>query len=173
MYDKCNSIVLANVFKREGTFRLLMKEAYAKLQAKYKLPEYDAINADFEICLIEQEDFLIRSVVRKMMEKMEMYAKLLEELIHPESSLSAMYECNSLSAEQKKTHFRLYKRLLYFHRLALELDLQYDESAYAKFILDFYAEWQDLRKDLIGVLASLKKSWTRDTAEKLDSGYFG
>lgn len=173
MYDKCGCWVLANVFKREGTFRLLMKESYAKLQAKYKLPEYDVINADFELYLIEHEDFLIRSVVRKMMEKMELYAKLLEELIHPESSLSAMYECNSISAEEKKTHFRLYKRLLYYHRLALELDLQYDEQAYAKYILDFYAEWQGLRKDLIDVLASLKKSWTRDTSEKLDSGYFG
>lgn len=150
-----------------------MKDAYTKLQAKYKLPEYDVINADFEVCLIEEEDFLIRNIVRKMMEKMELYAKLIEELVHPETSLASMYECNNFSSDEKKGHFRLYKRLLYYHRFALELDLQYDEKEYAKYILEFYQEWPGLRKSLISVLATLKQSWTKETADKSESGYFG
>ena len=150
-----------------------MKDAYVKLQSKYKLPEYDVINADFEVCLIEQEDFLLRSVVRKMMEKMELYAKLIEELVHPESSLASMYECNNFTSDEKKAHFRLYKRLLYYHRFALELDLHYDELAYAKYINEFYQEWPILQKDLVSVLGTLKRSWTKDLSEKADSGYFG
>jgi len=150
-----------------------MDEQYKRLKEKYGLPEYALLDADFEISTIEQKSFLLRSVMKKILEKMELYTKLLEDLMHPESNLASMYECNIFSSEEKKEIFRLFKKLLYYHRLAIELDLQYEEKSCAKYLVDFFSDWTVIKRDLGKIVSQMKRSWTLELNDKLDSGYFG
>ena len=60
------------------------KENYLKFAKKFSLPSYDELNNDFEISSIEEEQFLIRAVRRKIAEKMDIYAKIIETILMPE-----------------------------------------------------------------------------------------
>jgi hypothetical protein len=151
----------------------MMKDAYKKLQATYKLPGYTELDNAFEISQIEGEGFLLRNIIKKILERVELYSKILEDLYHAESNIAAMYECNVFDSDEKKNIFRIYKRLLYYHRYAVELDLNYDEKTTAAYINEFWNEWQKLKVDLARIMAQLKTSWTTEGTEKKESGYFG
>ncbi|MFH1071827.1 MAG: hypothetical protein V1743_00180 [Nanoarchaeota archaeon] len=150
-----------------------MKEKFNKLREKYSLPSFEELNDNFDIAQIEKEEALLKQVMTKMMEKVEGYAKLLEELIHPENSLAAMYECNIFNAAEKKKLFQLYKRLLYYSRSGLQAELTYEEKGCAEFIKTTYKEWMSLKKELNEFLEKMKNSWIMDLNNKMDSGYFG
>ena len=56
-----------------------VKETYQKLSKKYQLPPFAEIDTAFEISTIEYEEFLLREVRRKMVEKLDSFIKVLEE----------------------------------------------------------------------------------------------
>src|SRR3989344_2810816 len=89
-----------------------IKAAYAKLAKKYKLPDYEALNQEFEIETLEDTDFLLRNVRTKISEKMEFCIKLLTSILQPEQNITDLQECKMFSDEQKKKIYLLYKNLM-------------------------------------------------------------
>ncbi|MBU1974865.1 MAG: hypothetical protein KKG59_00510 [Nanoarchaeota archaeon] len=150
-----------------------MKEKYKELKLKYGLPEYSWLNNEFEICQIEAADFLLKDIVKKITEKIEFYAKTLEELFHPESNIAAMHECDVFDSEEKKKMFEVFKRLLHHHRTAMILDLNYSEDAYAKHINTLFKEWPKLRSDLSTIIGKTRNCWSSPISSNDESGYFG
>ena len=75
-----------------------MEEVYKKLQKKYALPNYKELNKNFEIAYIEDPFFLLRSIRRRIHEKIVFFAKVSEKILFPNQTLMIeMYESKFFS----------------------------------------------------------------------------
>lgn len=148
-----------------------MKEEYESLKKKFELPDFEKINYDFEISAIEQKEFLLRNIKRKISEKLISFAELIESLIQPEKP-STMYEAGCLSENERKSNFEIYRRLMHLIRLSEEISLDEDEKKSADFIKKSFNEWNSLKKELGKTMSKVRESWTKQL-KKEEEEYFG
>jgi energy-converting hydrogenase A subunit M len=152
--------------------RDMIKE-YDALRKKYNLPELKELDKEFCIGKLEESDFLLRTVLMKMAERLEIIVKSTADIIQPESSLSSMYESEALSDDDKKKVFELLKKSSYWQKELLIRELEYSDEAAAEAINKAHKEWLVLKKEFILLLAKIKESWKSERKTKLESGYFG
>ena len=151
-----------------------IEEEYNKLCKKYKLPKFEEIDKEFEISSLENERFLIRNTLRKIAEKLEIYSDAIGNLVHPDgSSLSSMYEVRFFSDDEKDGMYKLFKKLMKANRDIAAIVLSADEKKEADFLNDFFAEWGNMKKDLITFIDKMRESWEKESTIEEDLGYFG
>lgn len=149
-------------------------ERYRDLSGKYDLPEFNALDHEFEITLIESGKFLLREIIGRMVGKIDYYSLLIESLLQPDTAnVAAMHECRLLTEEDKQDLYTLYKRLMIFNRRAVELSLIRDDGRDAEYISQFFDEWKDVKKKLLPYVTRMKDSWKDETMIKEELGYFG
>ena len=148
-----------------------LQEAYDKLP--FALPSFDTLNSEFEIDTIEHTSFLIREIVRRMQSSLEEVMKIIEELLHPESSLSSMIEAEALSDEQRKAVLSLYRALGSRYKQGLIVLVNHDEQAMATYIAQIVQQWSDVRTQVAQLLSTVKQQWDKEQTEEEDNGYFG
>ena len=150
-----------------------IKKKYEELEKKHNLPSYSEFNNDFEISSIEDEGFLLRTIRRKITDKLEAYNKILESVLIPESTLTCLYECQIFPDEEKRKLYTFYKKLMYFDRLAVEVSVDETDKKTADFINEFWKEWPSMKKKFSGVIEKLKDGWTKEIKLKEEMGYLG
>ncbi len=151
-----------------------IKEKYDKLKKRYNLPSFDDINNEFEISIIDNDEFLLRGIRRKIAEKIEAYTKFLEEqILQPSTDVSNMYEFKVFDDEERKEIFKIYKRLMFFSRFSIEAGLYEDDKKTAEFIKSVFDEWNELKKKLLKFVVKVKESWLKEKDIKEDLGYMG
>jgi hypothetical protein len=151
-----------------------IESEYNTLYKKYKLPKFSDIDSEFEISCIENEKFLLKGILNKILEKIEFYSDLLGNLVHPnESSFSNMHEMRLFSEEDKDDMYKLYKKLMKNNRAIIALVLDNNEKNQADFLGNFFSEWQSLKKELVIYLKKLEESWEKETSISEDIGYLG
>lgn len=151
-----------------------IKEEYKKLASKYKLPNYDDIDLDFEISAIEKHEFLLRAIRRKILDKFDGIKSILENVLHPDaSSFLSIYETRLFNDEERKKIYNLYKTFMIIERTANILNLKTDEKEDAKFITKTFEDWQKIKPDLMEFLKKIKEGWQKETNVKEDLGYLG
>ncbi|MBW2995729.1 hypothetical protein KY332_00345 [Candidatus Woesearchaeota archaeon] len=150
-----------------------IKEKYKELSKKYKLPSFNEINNEFEVSGIEKEDFLLREVRRKIVEKIEIYSDLLHIFLHPEASLCEMFECRAFTDEEKDKIFNVYKKLMFFNRYSIEVSIDEDNEKTAKFIKDVWKDWKDIKENILPTVKKVKGSWLKEIDIKEELRYLG
>ena len=151
-----------------------IEKEYEKLSKKYKLPKFKDIDSEFEISTLENSNFLMRNILRKIEEKLEYYAEVIGNLVHPDASnMSTMYEIRFFSDDEKNDMYMLFKKLMKANRSILELIVINDEKKQAEFIKIFFIEWLVLKKELIVYLNKMKECWEKSSTIEEDLGYFG
>ena len=150
-----------------------IKEKYQELSKKHKLPPFKETDQEFEISTIEEEEFLLREIRRKIAEKIEAYSNILHSLIHPEANLCEMYECRAFTDGEKDNIFNIYKKLMFFSRYSIETSVDENDEKTAKFISDFWKDWGDIKKVLLPTMKKVKESWLKDIDVKEELGYMG
>jgi hypothetical protein len=151
-----------------------IENEYNKLNKKYKLPEFNEVNVEFEISSLEDKVFLLRNILRKIIEKLEFYIDLLSNLLQPDAaSLSSMHELRFFTEEDKNAMYRLFKKLMKAHRSIIEAVLETDEKSQADYLKDFFVEWKAMKKELLAYVKRMRESWDKDTSIEEDVGYFG
>ena len=94
-----------------------IEQEYNKLSKKYKLPKFNELDSEFEVSNLENERFLIKSILRKIVEKLEFYIEVIGNLVHPDaSSLTTMYEVRFFSEDEKNNMYGLFKKMMIFDR---------------------------------------------------------
>ena len=140
----------------------MVKKEYDVLKKKYNLPDFEALDKEFEISTIEKPDFLLRNIKKKICEKLELAADLLAKLIQPETSCIAdLYEYRCFNDKDKKKIFELYSKILYLHRKLLETDFLLDDNEDANIIMHTAKEWPELRKQMLPFVKSLEACWEK------------
>ena len=150
-----------------------IKKAYSELKKKNDLPSFDEIDSLFEISALDSEQFLLRNIRRKITDTLEYYLKLLEEVLHPETTLAAMHEQRFFTEDDRKHYITLYKRLMIIHRKSLEVALLQDDEAHSAFIRDVFKVWPSLQKELLGLVKKLQGYWQEEDVQGEGLGYFG
>ncbi|HIH04850.1 TPA: hypothetical protein HA281_06745 [Candidatus Woesearchaeota archaeon] len=149
-------------------------KAYKELAKRYRLPDYSKINNEFELCFIEKEEFLLRQIIRIMIERSEFFTTLIDSVLHPDGSqIAPLHECRLFGEKEKEELYDLYKALMKHHRAALVVNVARGEKEEAGFITDFFREWELLRPRIASMAKKIQQSWENDTTIKEVLEYFG
>ncbi len=150
-----------------------MEKLYKQLKEKHSLPEFKLLNQEFEISSIEEEDFLLRNIRKKILEKIEFALSILDDILHPDSGFATYNESGAFSESDRNDILEMYKRLMYFKRLSTELSFDDSDGLNAKFINDFMGEWPKIKETTLVFVRMLKESWQKDITKKEIVGYLG
>lgn len=152
-----------------------LKKNYKKIQSKYNLPDFIELNKDFHIEKIAEikTDFLIREVRKFMADRFSNYLRFIEALLNPVNAPMFVFSIvKSISNEEKKKLTEIYKKLAQIEVEIIELDIQFVEDKEAEFINKSYEIWQEIKNNLLDILAVIKKNWN-NKSEVNEKGYFG
>jgi hypothetical protein len=152
-----------------------IEKKYNELRKKHKLPEFKEIDSEFEISDLEETNFLIMAIIRKIAEKLDFYSTMLEEVLQPDTSnLYAMHETRYLTEAEKNQMYGTYTGLMNLNRQSIEVSLEHDEKNEADFISNALEEWKNLKLDILKIVRKMRASWKAEEAGiKDDLGYLG
>lgn len=148
-----------------------IKEAYSKL--KYKLPVYDEINNEFEISSLESDDFLLRNILRKIVEKLEAYSKIIEDILNPEGTIAGLYESPCFDEKGKKEIFEIYKKIMALDREMKSLIIEGSDEKTADFLNENLNSLKEVKKEMAKLLKTLEQYWKETKKVKPEVSYLG
>src|SRR3989344_1228252 len=127
-----------------------IEEEYKKL--KYNLPDFKKLDEEFEVSNIqglEDKKFLLRFIRRKVNEKIIFFCRIIESIIYPQSpNYISMVESRVFSEEEKQNMAELYKKLMYYEKESLILDVESDDKQSTKYINEVLNDWTEIKKKL-------------------------
>ena len=150
-----------------------IEKQYNELRKKFRLPEFKDMDFEFEISDLEETNFLLRTIIRRIAEKLDFYTTMLEEILQPDTNLYSMHEIRFFEDDEKKKMYDLYRKLMDLNRHSIELLLERNEKDEAIFINDFFDDWKELKKELLKFVKKMRESWKKETDIKEDVGYLG
>lgn len=153
-----------------------IKEVYTELTNKYKnkkLPGFDELNLYFEISTIEGPDFLLRHIIKKIAERMEGFAGIIEDLMQGDTKMSNMYEWKALDDDTKNELMEVYRTIMAETRAAVELSLEPSEEKEAEYLAAIFGVWTSIRPKLKSFVSKLKNSWKKDISVSEKLAYMG
>lgn len=152
-----------------------VKHEYEDLKKKFKgLPDWNSLNNEFELSLIEKPDFLLRQIKDKIEEKLQWLQENLEKIINPDtSSFADMTECTVFTDTEKRMVLELYKKVVLLKRNIIEANLLQEDSADVESIKKALDEWPSLRQDSLNFVKKLKTAWHKPGNHKEVLGYLG
>ena len=153
----------------------MIKQTYETVRKEHPLlPEFDKINKEFELETIEQEQFFLRQIKRKIAEKLEIALALLEKIINPDTaSLADIYECRVFTNGEKKQIMEHYRHLMEHYRALFETDLIGDDATDAETIFKLYDTWMKTKPHIIPVLKKMRESWQKQIEPEQILEYLG
>ena len=148
-----------------------VEEEYKKL--KYKLPDFKNLDNEFEISFIKEKPLLLKSIRRRVTEKIILCCRIIESLIYPtQSNIITATEAKNFNEDQKKKMEHIYRKLMILERDSLMLDIDPSDKNDVSYINKVFNYWSKLKKEMIMIIGIMKKSWFEE--EKLDkNNYFG
>jgi len=154
---------------------MIVKEAYEKLKKQHpQLPEFAALDKEFEISLIECEPQLLRQIKKKICEHVDAVHELLEETLQPETtSFGNLYEAKCFGESERGQILELYKKVMLILRELDETVLLLDDNVDADFIRRAAQEWPNIRKLALPFVKKLKECWTKPAEAKRFLDYLG
>ena len=151
-----------------------IEKQYNELRKKHKLPDFKEIDFEFEISDLDETNFLIRAIIRRIAEKLDFHTTMLEEVLQPDTSnLYAMHETGFFDEGEKKQMYDLYRNMMNFNRQSVEILLENNEKDQADFINNFLKEWREIKNELLGFIKKMRSSWKTDVDIEEDVGYLG
>ena len=149
-----------------------LKNSYAILGKKYKLPSFSELNENFEIEKIRRgQETLVRTVRKTMMDKIVNSMGFVESLLNPMNAprMHLLY-LKSMSAEDKK---ELDKMDTVFSEIvlgSLKLEIDYSEKEEAEMIKKIFKDWNSVKPGFRKIISNMQKPVSVVQKEK---SYFG
>lgn len=149
-------------------------EKYNALKKKYSLPEFSDLNRDFDLEDISPDsDILLYRIRARIFEKIDIYSKMFESMLQPDSSLADMYEAHYISDNDKNDAYSVFKKLMQILRKSNMVSLDNSEEKNAEFIKESFSEWESLKPRIKSHIKRLLQVWNKETDIKDDLSYFG
>src|SRR3989344_9141948 len=142
-----------------------VQEQYATYRKKFKtLPSFDVLDREFEISTIENHPkFLLREIRKKITERIDFFAKLLEELLQPDATIANLRESRDFTEKEKKQIFELYKKFMIVMRSSVEYALTGTDKDNVEFIVEVMKSWEKAKTQTLQIVRKMKASWAVDT----------
>ncbi len=149
----------------------MVKEQYNVIKKKFSLPDYDKLNYEFEISSIEEEDFLLRQIRKKIVEKIHRFLDAIQPIVQPEAVVSDVQESEYFEENELRKVFDLYRQLKILDKKALELSADEDDEETAEFISYVFKIWPDMKKQMKEIAKKLQKAWEQEIVSKEETSY--
>lgn len=146
---------------------------YGMLRKRFGLPDYSAIDNVFEFHDLK-EPYLLRKMRRHIVDRIKEYLEVLEDLIHPNSSVSAYHEYKILDETSKKALYEIYSKLMSHLRVSQRLDFQLSDKQDAQFICQINSSWPEISAGLAQLFSKLGNAWTEEEISDMSlANYLG
>lgn len=150
-----------------------IRKEYEKIQKKYKIPEFEELNTEFELESLEKKEFLVRAIRRRMNDKVIFFCRIIENIIYPNGqSQIGTYEAGFFSDEKKNELSVIHKKLMIYERQSLLLDITPNDNGDAEYIKALTLEWKNFKNELKETVLIMENSW-KNTVEEKEERYFG
>jgi hypothetical protein len=151
-----------------------IKKQYEHIRRKYKLPDFDEMNKEFEIEKVQERetDFILREVRKAISEKVGAFLRFFETILNPVMApvfiLASLKNLNNADKEKIK---EIYESMVELEIGTIRLDMDYNEKKEADFIIKAVKEWREIKPDVLDILETLEKS--HSISEKKGNTYLG
>jgi len=149
------------------------KKIYQHLKQKYNLPEFNAINNEFEISTIENEHFFLREIRRKIYDKLSTLSKFLKQILFPEADFIDMHESRAFTDKEREKIYSLFRTILYLLRQNMLTAIDETDRKTADYIKLVWQKWKIIKKESAWIIEKSAKSWTKETELKEELAYLG
>ncbi len=153
----------------------IFKIDYKKLQIKYKLPDYNFLNENFEIEAIafEETDIVLKKIRKQILEKLSSALRALEMFLNPQNAPLFIFQViKTFSKTDKDIIDNLYAQFAEYEILAFGLENLYKEEKEAEFINKVCGNWKDIVEDFDRLFNSMKANYKKES-KKHDKSYLG
>lgn len=151
-------------------------ELYNKISKQHGLPDFDFLNKNFEVELIDidEDDLIIRKIRKQIVEKISYHIRTLEAFLNPSNApLFVMNMLKGFGTVEQEIIKGLYDKLGDFEIDSFGLEIEYNESKELEFIRAVCDDWKSITLDLHKVHETMKKSTNREVPKKNHKSYFG
>ena len=153
----------------------IFKADYKKLQTKYKLPDYDFLNENFEMEIVthDETDLILKKIRKQVLEKISSGLRALEMFLNPQNApLFNFQVIKTFSKTDKEIINELYAQFAKYQIITFVLENTYKEEKEAEFIKEVSENWKDIVEDFDRIFNSMRVNYKKDS-KKNDKSYLG
>lgn len=149
---------------------------YNKLRKKYNLPDFDKLDNEFEISNIKEDidkKFLLRSIRRRINDRIIAFCNLLEGILSPDpSSMICLHENRFFNEDYRERISNFLTDLMRLERESLIMDIDFSDKQDAEFINSVFGRWDDIKQFMCKVANDMKQGWKKEE-KGTNEHYFG
>ncbi len=151
-----------------------LRYEYNQLSKKYDIPDFNILNNEFELEIIEREEFPLRQIRRRIVDRLVIFCKIIEEIIFPSGQNHLNnHEIRFFTEEDRKALLDLHKKMMSYERQSLVLNISSsNEEEDAKYIKQLSTDMLEFKIKILEVVKKMQNSWKQDLPEE-DQPYFG
>ena len=136
-------VKVKKVSKKEENSACSKLKNYAALKSFYDLPE---------------ECSTLNAVLHKMSEYLDLYLKIIQQVLQPEEFYS-LHEGNAFTDVEKAKLMELYTRIMIVYREVLKAEIINEQASYISTIQLVHEEVLALKPSLLDIVSKLQESW--------------
>ena len=133
-----------------------------------KIKNFDALKRDYELI---EENLTVLGILRKLSEHLELYLKIIQQILQPEE-FHSLYECAIFDDKEKSMLLELYKRIIITHREILKAEIKNNEKDALATIQYVDEEIKAVKPEMLDIVKKMQDSWKKDV-KKDSQRYFG
>jgi len=133
-----------------------------------KIKNFDVLKKEYELL---EEHLTLNGVLRKMSETLELYLKMIQQILQPEE-FHALHECSVFDDKDKIKLFDLYKSVIIVYREVLKTEIINEEKNTLSTIQLVHEEIRSVKPQMLAIADKMQGSWKRDI-KKDNQRYFG
>ena len=146
---------------------------YAELKKKYDLPDCSKVETAFDFSMPESK-YLSREILKKISERLTGLCEKIENVLHSDSNLETMYECNFLSETEKEDLFAIFQEFMSKRRAITSLSFNNSEKKNCTIIKECLKTYDQHKTKLEEIFEKLSKKWTDKNNTRTEGAkYFG
>lgn len=151
-----------------------LKRDYKEIQKKYNLPSFEDLNQNFQIEKISEveTDYILREIRKFIADKFSNYLRFIEAMLNPMNVPMFIFSLiKTIGPEEKDKLTKIYKKFAKIEVEIISLDLVFSEDKDAEFIKKSYEVWEEVKKELSGILKVVEGNW-ENKSQSNEKGYY-
>jgi hypothetical protein len=146
------------------------KEKFAKL---FKKDIIESLDSYFEISTIKEEDFLVRSVRRRIAEKLEHILDLLSSYLNPGSDLLETTDAECFSEEDRDKILSIIKIIVLLYKKHQSLEVESVESEEKDFCIEALHAYKKFAVEVKALISKTAETYNKDDIKADIAHYLG
>ncbi len=142
--------------------------AYAPYRQAHQLPTLEFLKREFEFCEIQDPQLIGKDIIKKIVEKLEFFTKILEEILQPDTNFHALCESSFFDDQAKKQAFQAYRKVMVLYKTCIEHLVDSTPESEASCIKQACDTWASLKKDVLPFVQQMTAGWKSGKQQEVD-----